>query len=412
MMKFKLIPFTQIVFALALLITPEIACQSITMTPPTAEPTSVVETTPPPSPTSVYLSNDDIRDEIQKSLDLYARSYNENNPDLLEQVIDQENKPFRRIVRSRFDDYQKSSLAGMGTFQYMASRVTKREYGYVIATFSTPEGYYADWPFRQVNGVWVINEPTVEQVGEPVITETEHFNFTTYPWADDVNQKIMSMMEIARTKVEKTLGQAPEEKANVKIMPIYGLSPYNPMNAIALYNKNGTALENTIEVYTPSSFAYGFYHSSLGWDGELQRTLTHEYTHMTHARVFDNAGRLADWMSEGLAEYVADDNPLFYGACYSIRQGTLIPILDESGVVVKQDLMHMYLLEQDFGLSYSFAHSLVSFTAENYGGLDGFWKLANALDDTGDFKKAVQSAFGISYEEYDSKWREWLETQC
>ena len=63
-------------------------------------------------------------------------------------------------------------------------------------------------------------------------------------------------------------------------------------------------------------------------------------------------------------------------------------------------------------LSYSFAHSLVSFTVENYGGLDGFWKLAHALDDTGDFKKAVQKAFRISYEECDQKWREWLEGQC
>ena len=262
------------------------------------------------------------------------------------------------------------------------------------------------------DGIWVITEPTVEQVGAPVVTDTEHFTFTTYPWADDVNQQIIDMMEIARTNSEKVLGQAPTEKANVKIMPIYGLSPFNPMNAIALYNKNGAALENTIEVYAPESFAYSFYDPSVGWDGELQRTLTHEYTHMAHARVFNNAGRLSDWMSEGLAEYVSGADSNLYWACDAARSGTIIPILDESGTAYKQDLMHMYLLEQDFGLSYSFAHSLVSFTAENYGGLDGFWKLANALDDTGDFKKAVQNAFGISYEEYDSKWREWLETQC
>ena len=44
---------------------------------------------------------------IRQALDAYAKAYNENIPELLEQVLDQENKPFRRIVRSRFDDDQK-----------------------------------------------------------------------------------------------------------------------------------------------------------------------------------------------------------------------------------------------------------------------------------------------------------------
>jgi len=118
-------------------------------------------------------------------------------------------------------------------------------------------------------------------------------------------------------------------------------------------------------------------------------------------------------MSEGLAEYVsgvAKENT--YWACDAVNSGTFIPILDESGVVRKQDLMHMYSLEKNFGLSYDFATSLVQFTVDKYGGLDGFWKLANALDDSGDFKKAVQNAFGIPYDEYNTNWQKWLKDQC
>jgi len=402
----------RVIFALIVMISSQIACQTLTnpSTPESAPPTPTPVDSSPADPAN--LSDDEIKAGIQESLDTYAQAYNDNNPELLEQVVDQQNKPFRRIVRSRFDDYQISSDAGTGTFNYTLISIKKRELGYVIARFSTAGDYQGDWPFRLIDGRWVITEPTVEQVGAAVITETEHFTFTTYPWADDVNQQIMDMMETARTNVEKVLGQVPKEKANVKIMPIYGLSPFNPMNAIALYSKNGNALENTIEVYTPSSFAYSFYDPSIGWDGELQKTLTHEYTHMAHARVFNNAGRLSDWMSEGLAEYVAGADENLYSACDSMRSGTLIPILDESGVVVKQDLMHMYQLDHDFGLSYSFATSLVTFTVDTYGGLDGFWKLANALDDTGDFKKAVQKSFGIPYEEYNKKWQEWLKQQC
>jgi hypothetical protein len=101
-----------------------------------------------------------------------------------------------------------------------------------------------------------------------------------------------------------------------------------------------------------------------------------------------------------------------YWACDAFRSGTFIPILDESDTVYKQDLMHMYLLEKDFGLSYAFATSLVQFTVENYGGLDSFWELANALDNTSNFRKAVEETFGISYEEYNEDWQKWLKNQC
>jgi hypothetical protein len=57
----------------------------------------------------------------------------------------------------------------------------------------------------------------------------------------------------------------------------------------------------------------------------------------------------------------------------------------------------MYRLHENFGLTYGFATSLVTFTVEKYGGLKGFSKLANSLDETSDLKEAVPQSFGISY---------------
>jgi hypothetical protein len=54
---------------------------------------------------------------------------------------------------------------------------------------------------------------------------------------------------------------------------------------------------------------------------------------------------------------------------------------------------------------YNIALSLVKFAAENYGGLEDFWKPTNLLDKTGDFGKAAQDAFGITYYEYIQKWQ-------
>jgi hypothetical protein len=406
--------------ALAILIVSQLACQALTsVASPEPAPTQIIEAAAPPtgaqteaSPAETSFTDDEIKAGIQESLDTYAEAYNTNDLDLLASIVDSENKPFFRIVTSRFTTFQESYLGGSTGFKYTLLDIQKREFGFVLAHFETRGGSQANWLFRFTGDRWVLSEPTVEQVGEPIITETEHFIFTSYPWADDVNPQIMELMETARNNVEKVLGKVPDEKASVKIIPIYGVSPFNPMNAIALYMKERGPLKDIIEVYAPYSFAFSFYDPSLGWDGDLLTTLTHEYTHMAHARSFDQSGRLSDWMSEGLAEYVSAPEYNIINACEAYNSGTIIPILDESGAVYTQDLMHLTVLDQNVRLGYDYAQALVKFNVENHGGLDGFWKLANALDETSDFKKAVQSAFGISYEQYDKEWQAWLKKQC
>ena len=407
---------------IALVIT-QLACQ--TLVPTTgAEPSSVpsAAATQPVNiikltPTDVFTDNsqfsdDEIMEGIQDTLDDYANAYTNNKSELIDYIVDTTNKPFRRIVRSRFDTYQKSALAGNDRFSYKLLNITRREYGYVIAHVETRGGYRYDWPFRYLGNHWVLTEPTVEQVGEPVTIETEYFTFTTYPWADDVNNRIIELVEEARQNVEDVLGKVPDEKANVIILPIYGLRPGNPSSAIALYAASQGTIKNVIQIYAPNSYAFSFYDPSIGWDGDLSDTLTHEYTHMTHLLSFNRSGRLADWMSEGLAEFVAGQTINTYTACNAEKAGAFIPIIDESDTVYKQDLMHLTILNADLRLGYDYGTSLVQYTVEKYGSLDGFWKLANALDETSDFKKAVPKAFGISYDQYNQGWQTWLKKQC
>lgn len=408
----------------------QFACQTVTRQFATPDPGYIIVTATPAAPQIIIVtatpaaatpvvnpaeafSDDEIRSGIQASLDLYAQAYTENKPELLELAVDQENKPFRRIVRSRLDEFQKSSLGGQLEFKNTLIRIQRREFGYVIAHFKTEDGWQADWPFRPIDGRWVLTEPTLEQIGEPVTIETEHFTFVTYPWSENVNPKIIEMMETAREQVADRLGKAPTEKAKVRIVPVYGLDSFGAMSAIAWYSKGGDVDGgDLIHIYTPDSFAYSYYDPALGWEETLQQTLTHEYTHMAHARVYDNAGRLADWMSEGLAEYISEAPDNLRYACRAYRSGTVIPILDESGQLAKQDLMHMTSLEKDTGLAYAYSHALTSFVTEKYGGLEGFWKLAEAIDSTGDFKKAVKKAFGVDFTEFNQQWQTWLKGQC
>lgn len=394
----------------------------ITATPPAA----LTPTSPAPTATAVEAAAAEeasatatptlnlaaARRGIQQAIDLYAQAFRQNDPDLLQQVVDQENKPFRRLVNSRFTELQSSFLGGFD-LRLRLSQLEVRPHGFVLAHFRDRAGVGASWLFRQLgDGRWVLSEPTVEQIGEPVTLESDHFTFKTYPWADDVNAEIMRLMETAYQQVQERLGKTPETKALVEIAPIYGLKPYTTMMAVAYYQASSPTEPDTIYIYSPHSYAYGFYSLESGWQGELQTVLTHEYVHMTHRLAFDEAGKLAVWVSEGLAEYISQPAEGYWLACNALRSGDLIPILDQESQVYKQDLMHMNNLEKDTALAYHEAHALVAFIVENYGGLEGFWALVQAFDKSQDLDQALRDQLGISYQTFNQRWLDWLKKQC
>jgi hypothetical protein len=375
----------------------------VTVTP---SPTAAAPATPAVIPTP---SRADIKRGIQSAVDRYARAYNENKPDLLKQAVDQTNLPFRRLVQTRFDDFQKSFLSGRIRFDFTVTEVQPREQGFLQAKLLANGGGAADWLFRQVDGQWVLSEPTAEQVGKVKPIETDHFIFNTYPWADDINAIVIELMENARKRVIDRLGKAPSEKALVDIMPIYGLRPGDSPSAAAYYDERSrNAAQDRILIYAPHSYLFGFYDPDNGWEPDLEDVLTHEYTHLVHNRSFDNAGELADWMVEGLAEYVSDA-PSEYELYQAVQDDHIIPIVDqESDILDRQDLIHMYMLDDDMGLAYALAHSLVVYIVREHGGLDAFWELARAYTRYQDMDEALRAALGVSYEEFDEGWRAWL----
>ena len=111
-------------------------------------------------------TDDDIKAAIQQTLDRFAQAYNDNQPDMLKQVVDQSNLPFRRLVQGRFESYQKSIFAGQITFDYKVDSIKQRDLGFVQAQVTrASDGAVADWLFRQVNGMWLLSEPTEQQIG-------------------------------------------------------------------------------------------------------------------------------------------------------------------------------------------------------------------------------------------------------
>jgi hypothetical protein len=390
-----------------------LACASLSVSREieTSTPTSI----PSPLPTVDVLTDEDIINGIQITLNDYSQAYADNDIELLSTTLDLENKPFSRFIKTRFASDQ-DSYNGNGIHQtYKVEYITQRDYNLVQAHIIYEREAAVDWIFRQLeDGRWVLTEPTVEQTGKMEIKDSDHFVFKTYPWADDVNSQVEDLMQNARDRVESKLGKVPDEKIEVEIIPTYGLYPFDDPNAVAYYSFNGSLSGDgdRMVIYAPHSFLFSWYYIENGWELELENILTHEYTHMTHARSFENAGHLADWIVEGLAEYV-DGIDRAYDVANAMESNSMIPLVDETpGVVYKQDLAHIYLLEKDVGLAYAEAESLVAFIVEEKGGFDVFWEFANAYGDaSGDLDDALQNVLNISQKQFEAEWMDWLKNR-
>jgi hypothetical protein len=390
---------------------------SVVASAPVAEATTTSEaqsTTSPSASASAAAGGtsetdpEQIKAGIQKTLDLYAEAYNENNRELLSQVTDQTNRAFKRFIETRFDTYQESIFGGQGGFGYTVREFEPREHGFVEATVQRDDGLINHWTFREVNGSWLMSEPNEKQIGKREKVETEHFTFITYPWASEVNPKVIELMENARQRVVEKLGKEPERKAEVLIKPIFGVGPPESPNALAYYAQASSArAADRMVVSAPHSYVFRFYDEQMGWEKELEDTLTHEYAHLVNNRSFTPISRMSDWMFEGLAEYVAD-SPRPGEVAAAVQSDNIIPIIDTSGQINKQDLEHLTILEQDVSLAYGLSYEMVAFIVERHGGLDGFWKLVQAYDKAQNLDSALQQAFGISFEQFDREWREWL----
>jgi hypothetical protein len=370
--------------------------------------TSTITASPTITPTPALAASDEvISADIQHSLDLLAQAYNDQNPDLLKQAVDQGNAPFRRMVGSKLEDYMKSIYAGKDHFDYRLDKITRRADGLVLAHIQAFGWASADWLYRYVDGHWVLSELTPEEIGKPERKETAQFIFEYYPVLGDINTQVMKLMDHAAVRVKNKLGKLPTEKALVKIYPGYSVDPYSDPNALATYSYDNGKDKDVIEVFAPDSYTFGFYDQETGWQQELEDTLTHEYTHMAHKRAFDNAGHMMDWFVEGLAEYTADSGRISE-AIQAARDDQLIPIIDTTSVGSPQDLNHLYTLNNDVSLAYAEGEALVSYITRYYGGMDGMWRFAKAYDDTQDFDKALRQAFGIGFEQFNQNWRVWL----
>lgn len=371
--------------AITVLVLGQWACSTGSAPPASSTPTSAPTPTASPAPTPTL---DVVAAErgIQLALDTYARAYNDNQPALLAEVVDQTNAPFRQVVQAQFDDFWKAGFANGAPSAYEVVSVKPQALGFVLAHVRGNGRSVGDWLFRQVEGRWVLSEPTPEQMGEPYTVETENFIFTLYPWADGDNQEVMDLLEQTRQKVLERLGAALTEKIAVYIYPGYTLTPDRPLAQLATYQFDTPRAPDLIEIYAPRSFAFGFYTPDYGWQDTLSLALMPEYMRLIYKRHFNDVGAGLPWILDGLTDYALYTDSVGF-ACLSLTMNPSdSPSMDP--------------------------HSLVVYIFKEHGGAEGLWAFARAYDESQNEDAALQATFGVNSVTFDREWRSWVKRQC
>lgn len=365
-------------------------------------PTTVAQPTEKDNPAAIKAG-------IQETLDRYTQALNESNTDLAEQLVAPDSGPLRREFLDTFEDYIEVFDKDY-VFEHTVHSVTLREHGFVQAHITVETGSAADWLFREVEGEWLFSEPEEDLLGEREIIEHEHFTFNRYAWSDITNETLIDIMEEARRVVGDRLGRVPDEKIIVHIRPVTGFPLFTDAGTRKGYYspQNSDFGTDYMVVHAPYSFGFGLYDPAGGWEDSLQHVITHEYVHFVTTRSFRPLSDMNPWMSEGLAEYIAEAR--YDDVLQDVADEDLfIPIVDTTRAYGKQDLEHMNLgLEDENGVDYALAYSLVVYITETYGGLDGFWEMVEAYEPKHDFDAALQESFGVDYATFEYDWQNWV----
>ncbi len=135
---------------------------------------------------------------------------------------------------------------------------------------------------------------------------------------------------------------------------------------------------------------------------EIHRILSHEMVHIVVGQVTNNPFNTPPpWLDEGLATYYQEvQDPRFKPALQNaVKSGQLIPIKALNSSFPDDPTQAL--------LSYAESQSIVDFII-NQKGAEKMAALLNAFKGGVSYEQAVETAFGISIDQLDTQWKNWL----
>lgn len=344
---------------------------------------------------------------IQTCLDARSDALMRGDRQAFVATIDQRNPTWRRIQGDVFD---RSSRGGWGpSAKYSPVRLQEKPLGYVKAFLEvSPSRGVAPaertvWVFsRQMDGTVLHAEPTNDELGMRQTTSIGTVVLSHYEWDSDVVDRVAAVAQTAWTRVSSII-ELPET-----IRPIISLNPtyasHSGLRGFSTWAAYLPGSRNTVLLRSLESFGSGPVPMTETEDSRLLIPLTHELTHLANDCILSIV-KIPHWMSEGLAEYVADNfrTGEFSSAVASNRQWSL----DKASEIIEwgSDGSRGYT-SNDVSLAYAHASHGTRYFMERFG-TARFWELAREFASSRRWAESFLTVTNVSWSDFGADWFRW-----
>lgn len=226
-------------------------------------------------------------------------------------------------------------------------------------------------------------------------------------WSDPRDELLvdpaLEALEAARETLARDLGFEPDERVRVEIYP--SVSSFTAVSTlteqeVATSGTIGLCKFNRIMITSPRVTLWGY---------RWRDTLCHEYVHLAVYR--DTQGLAPIWIHEGVAKYFEGAWRGVYGElepssqtllARRMEEGTLISLEDMSPSVAKLPSA------EDTALAFAEVGTMMVFLTERRGP-DALSNLVDGVGSGLGDREALERVWGGGFEEFDSRWRAWVE---
>ncbi len=345
----------------------------------------------------------DPKQGIQAVVNRYYRALNNGDLPLYESTIDPTNEYWLTIQQEQYRIWSKNYGDTTARAQVQtAVPVTGPYYrARMLLSLRTRDGRYGhvlqSWIFRRVGNSWKVTEPTAKQLGALRSKRGAGVTIEYYDWDRASVDRVLALSERALAKSARHMNVRPKRNVYVRLLPAYEVSPGLAAGLTVGYYRTSTP--NLLFLRSPGSYGFGVYSPYDSPYAELEMTAAHELTHL----LSDRRVRLTEitfWMSEGLAEWVADR-----GSSYELERA-----LREGELFELSEMTEYSAVSSNLGLAYGQSKELVTYLIERYG-IEGYWRLVEAYESSGQLDSSFRKALKVSADRFEQDWKNWVRTK-
>lgn len=391
---------------------PTAAATATPMQEAVATPTTVATPAPVATPTTASAatqSDEEIKQGIQKTMNAFAAVLRSGDQQKLTEVVDQDNRAFRRTMSEYLQQWQDVGLSSSNA-TFIVKSITHKRSGYVMALMNSSVRGDMTWIFRNDNGVWKISEPVESELGTIKTKDYGKYKLRYYEWDEPIlprYEKLISTMYntvLEKTKLPMT------DTITVNIWPTMATFPGLSQMSLGGTVASADPSRNQMNMRALDTFGAFVWPAGGTPEAEFEQSLEHEFTHIVHGK-FISLAKVPNWMSEGLAEYISG-NRQQSRLRRALQSNTLL------GLKKLQDAYYFESLNEDHSVTtadtvntvvegYAEGESLVRYIATKYG-LDKFYALNKDFADSRDMDASFKKILGINMADFERDWRVWL----